>query len=74
MNHSELVKAKEEKKSSKDINNLVSAKIRQDKLDKQKAEFIKGGGAIEEVEFGVMNTENKGTTALRINHERNQEK
>ena len=74
MKHSELVKAKEEKKSSKDINNLVSAKIRQDKLDKQKAEFLASGGKVQEVEFGVMNTENKGTTALRINHERNQEK
>ena len=77
MNHSELVeskKSREDKPSSKDINNLESAKLRQDKLDKQKAEFLSNGGKVQEVEFGVMNTENKGTTALRINHERNQEK
>ena len=73
MNHKELVeskKAREDKPSSKDINNLVSAKLRQDKLDKQKAEFLASGGKVQEVEFGVMNTENKGTTVLRINHER----
>ena len=75
MNHSELVeskKSREDKPSSKDINNLVSAKLRQDKLDKQKAEFLASGGKVQEVEFGTMKGDTKGHTALRINHERNQ--
>ena len=71
MNHSELVKSKEktDKQSSKDINNLVSAKIRQDKLDKQTAKFLDDGGKVQEVEFGTMKADTKGYTALRINHE-----
>ena len=70
MNHSELVKAKEktDKQSSKDINNLVSAKIRQDKLDKQKAEFLENGGKVQEVEFGTMKGDTKGHT-LKIKNE-----
>ena len=70
MNHKELVKSKEktEKQSSKDINNLVSAKIRQDKLEEQKAVFIAGGGKIKEIESGVMKKDIKGNTALRINN------
>ena len=68
MNHSELVKAKEEKKSSKDINNLVSAKIRQAKLDKQKAEFLENGGKVQVVEFGTMKGDTKSHT-LRVKNE-----
>ena len=45
-------------------------KAESDLIEEQTAEFLANKGKVQEVEFGVMNTENKGTTALRINHER----
>ena len=45
-------------------------KAESDLIEEKTAEFLANKGEVQEVEFGVMNTENKGTTALRINHER----
>ena len=47
-------------------------KAQSDLIKEKTAAFIANKGEVQEVEFGVMNTENKGTTALRVNHERNQ--
>ena len=40
------------------------------KIKYQTAEFLVNGGSIEQIAHGEMTAETKGTTALRINHEK----
>ena len=45
-------------------------KAESDLIEAQTAEFIANKGSIEQVAFGTMKADTKGTTALRINHEK----
>lgn len=72
MNRSELKKNREVGEKRK-LSYPLDRSIKQAESDFiacKTAEFLANKGEVQEVEFGVMNTENKGTTALRINHER----
>ena len=48
----------------------AAKKSQSEEIAEQTAEFIAKKGKVEEVEFGVMKKDNKGVTALRINHEK----
>ena len=59
-----------ESKSSGAKNNLCAQAQKSAEIKYKTAEFLVNGGVVERVEFGTMKTDVKGTTALRINHEK----
>ena len=44
-------------------------KAESDLIEEQTAEFLANKGEVQKVKFGVMKTDNKGTTALRIKND-----